>query len=82
MRAKINKNKSDNKEDDFWEDGAFIESVNPQEIEEKMKTFHMKHNEDVNYKCKKCNKKISAHNRDWHDGMCDGCFDKTHYGKK
>ncbi len=41
-------------------------------------TFHMKHDEDVNYNCKKCNGKISAHNRDWHKGMCDGCFNREY----
>ncbi len=28
---------------------------------------------------KKCNKKISAHNKDWHDGMCDDCFHKEYF---
>ena len=42
----------------------------------------MKHDEEMNYNCKKCNKKISAHNKDWHDGMCDDCFDKEHYQKR
>lgn len=38
-----------------------METLDPQDIKEKMKTFHKKHNEDMNYNCKKCNKKISAH---------------------
>ena len=25
---------------------------------------------------KECNAKISAHNKDWHQGMCDDCFDQ------
>ena len=41
----------------------------------------MKHDEEMNYNCKKCNKKISAHNKDWHDGMCDDCFNKKYYKK-
>lgn len=63
-------------EDGLWEEGSFMETMSPEEYQEKMKTFHKKHNEDMNYNCKKCNKKISAHNRDWHAGMCDDCFDK------
>jgi len=39
----------------------------------------MKHDEEMNYNCKKCNKKISAHNKDWHDGMCDDCFNETYF---
>lgn len=66
----------------FWEAGGFVQSVGSDELtDEKMKTFHMSHDEDVNYDCKKCGKKISAHNRDWHDGMCDKCFNKEVYGK-
>ena len=40
----------------------------------------MKHDEDVNYNCKRCGKKISLHNKDWHNEMCDDCFDKEVYG--
>ena len=36
----------------------------------------MKHDEEMNFNCKKCKKKISAHNNDWHGGMCDECFDE------
>ncbi len=42
----------------------------------------MKHDEEVLCECSKCQKKISAHNRDWHDGMCDGCFDRIHFPEK
>jgi hypothetical protein len=42
----------------------------------KMRTFHMKHHEEMNYNCKVCGTKISAHNRDWHASMCDSCYDK------
>ncbi|MCX6750100.1 MAG: hypothetical protein NTZ83_01450 [Candidatus Pacearchaeota archaeon] len=66
--------------DDFWEEGGFIQSISSEEAEQKMKSFHMKHDEDVNYNCKKCNKKISLHNRDWHNGMCDNCFNEEVYG--
>ncbi len=74
--------KFDDEEDDLWEEGAFIETLGPQDIKEKTRTFHMKHDEEMNYNCKKCNKKISAHNRDWHAGMCDDCFDNKYYPKK
>ena len=60
-------------ENDFWEDNDFFETLDPQDSDEKMKTFYKKHDEDMNYNCKKCNKKISAHNKDWHNGMCDEC---------
>lgn len=66
-------------ENELWEEGAFMETLGPQDIKEKMKTFHKKHDEDMNYNCKKCNKKISAHNKDWHAGMCDECFNKEVY---
>lgn len=65
--------------DGFWEKGYFAQTMSSQEIEEKMKTFHKKHNEDMNFNCKKCNKKISAHNEDWHDGMCDDCFNGKYF---
>ncbi|MBU1199226.1 MAG: SEC-C domain-containing protein [Nanoarchaeota archaeon] len=64
------------KVDDLWEEGYFAETLSPSEIKEKEKTIHMGHDEDMDYNCKKCNKKISAHNKDWHAGMCDGCFNK------
>lgn len=60
-------------QDLFWEEGHFAETVGP-EGREKMKTFHMKHDEDMRFICKKCRKKISAHNKDWHAGLCDRCF--------
>lgn len=62
-------------ENSLWSEGSFIETIDP-ESKAKMRTFHMKHNEEMNYNCKECNSKISAHNRDWHAGMCDACFDK------
>jgi uncharacterized protein len=33
----------------------------------------------MNYNCKEFGKKISAHNKDWHDGMCDECFNKKYF---
>jgi hypothetical protein len=68
-----------NSEEEFWSEGAFTETVDPSELKEKMKTFHMKHDEDVNYDCKRCSDKISAHNRDWHGGMCDDCFNSKYF---
>jgi hypothetical protein len=66
----------DNKKMDLWEKGGFVKTLGPEDINKKMKTFHKKHDEDMNFNCKKGNKKISAHNKDWHDGLCDDCFDK------
>ncbi len=65
--------------DELWAEGGFFKPMSAKESVEKNKTFHMKHDEDVNYDCKKCRSKISAHNRDWHDNMCDKCFNKTYF---
>jgi len=67
------------KDDSFWAEGCFAEKVGSSEMKKKMRTFHMKHDEEMNFNCKKCNKKISAHNNDWHDGMCDSCFNEEHF---
>ncbi len=66
----------------FWKEGSFVKTISSSEIKEKMETFHKKHDEYMNFNCKKCNQKISAHNKDWHDGMCDDCFNKKYYPKK
>ena len=63
--------------DDFWAEGSFAETMNDQDWELKKRTFSMKHDEEMDYDCKQCNVKISAHNKDWHDGLCDKCFDKN-----
>jgi len=68
--------------ENLFEENTFMEAIDPKDSEEKMKTFHKKHNEDMNFDCKKCNKKISAHNKDWHDGMCDKCFNEKYYPKE
>ena len=65
-------------EESFWSEGSFVESMSSGELQKKMNTFHKKHDEDINFNCKKCNKKISAHNKDWHNGMCDECFNHTY----
>ena len=64
-------------DDEFWSEESFIESVSEEEMKEKEKTIHKKHDEDMNFNCKKCDKKISAHNKDWHASMCDDCFNKN-----
>lgn len=74
-------NENENKGEGVWSDGEFAETMSGKEAEEKLKTFHKRHGEDVNYDCKKCGKKISAHNRDWHDGMCDDCFHNAHFSQ-
>lgn len=63
----------------FWEKGAYAETLSSKESDERMKTFHMKHDEDMRFNCRACKAKISAHNKDWHDGMCDDCFNKKHF---
>ena len=63
-------------EDEFWAKGTFMESVSPEEMKLKERTIHMKNTEEMNYHCKQCNSKISAHNKDWHAHLCDKCFDK------
>lgn len=68
-----------NHENNLWEDGYFAETLGSKETKEKMRTFHKGHDEDMNFNCKKCNKKISVHNKDWHNGMCDDCFNKKYY---
>ncbi len=62
-------------EDEFWEDGGFVKKVNPKDMQTKMRTFSMGHDEEMSFDCKICNVKISAHNNDWHEGLCDKCFD-------
>ena len=62
------------KGDGFWKEGFFAESLDPKTAKERMKTFHMGHNEDMSYLCRKCGAAISAHNKDWHAGLCDKCF--------
>ena len=63
-------------DDSFWADGSFAETMSDEDWKLKERTFTMKHNEEMNYNCKKCNSKISAHNKDWHAHLCDKCFDK------
>lgn len=65
--------------DGLWEEGAFAETLGPIDMEKKMRTFHMKHDAEMNFNCSKCEVKISAHNKDWHNGMCDECFDEHVY---
>ncbi|MCK4552713.1 hypothetical protein KAT80_00730 [Candidatus Pacearchaeota archaeon] len=69
-------------DENCWAPGEFVETISSAELEQKKKSIHMGHDEDVNYNCRKCNKKISLHNRDWHAGLCDDCFDKEVYDEK
>ncbi|MCX6707431.1 MAG: hypothetical protein NT001_04810 [Candidatus Woesearchaeota archaeon] len=66
-------------ENDLWSEGSFAETMGPEDWEKKKRTFSMKHDEEMNHNCRKCSKKISAHNKDWHDRMCDDCFNKEHH---
>ena len=63
-------------EENIWSDGSFAENLSSEDMKTKMRTFHMKHDEEMLFHCRKCDKPISAHNKDWHGGMCDKCFDK------
>ena len=65
-------------EDKFWKNGFFVERVDSNN-KKKMKTFHMRHDEQMNFNCKKCGAKMSEHNKDWHAGLCDDCFDKQYF---
>ncbi|MBI3036047.1 hypothetical protein HYY71_07045 [Candidatus Woesearchaeota archaeon] len=82
IKRLLNAKEDTEDEEDFWEEGAFIETMGSSDIKGKMRTFHMKHDEEMDYNCKKCSKKISAHNKDWHAGMCDDCFNKMVYNKE
>ena len=67
------------KENDFWSEGYFAKTMSSEDMKGKMRTFHMKNDEEMNFNCKSCNVKISAHNKDWHDDMCDDCFNKKYF---
>jgi len=69
----------DVEEPSIWSDGAFAETLGPADMKTKMRTFHMKHDEEMDFNCSKCKTKISAHNKDWHAGMCDDCFNEEFF---
>jgi hypothetical protein len=60
---------------ELWDDGGFIKKVNPEDMQVKMRTFSMGHDEEMNFECKNCKIKISAHSHDWHESLCDKCFE-------
>jgi Zn finger protein HypA/HybF involved in hydrogenase expression len=62
--------------EDFWEENSFAETMDAESFEKKKRTFHMSHDEEMNFSCKTCRAKISAHNKDWHAGLCGKCFNK------
>jgi len=66
------------KENQLWKDSSFVQPFDSSD-KDKLATFQMKHDEEMDFNCKKCNAKISAHNKDWHDRMCDECFDKKYF---
>lgn len=68
-------------EDSIWAEGSFVQTMSAEEAERKKTTINKAHDENMNFDCKKCGKKISAHNNDWHDGMCDECFDKEYFSQ-
>lgn len=62
-------------DESIWKEGGFAKKIEPEEMDAKMRTFSMEHDEEMNFNCKLCKVKISAHNNDWHEGLCDKCFD-------
>lgn len=66
----------DAEEPSFWSDSSFSETLGPGDMKQRMRTFSMGHDEEMDYSCSACKKPISAHNHDWHNGMCDECFDR------
>ena len=69
----------DVEEESIWSDNSFAETLCPDDMKTKMRTFHMKHDEEMNFNCSACKVKIAAHNKDWHNGMCDDCFNKEFF---
>jgi len=39
-------------EDEFWAEGSFAETMSSDDAKKKMRTFHMKHDEEMNFNCK------------------------------
>ena len=72
-------NGKDIEEESIWSDGVYAETISQNDMKIRMRTFDMKHNEEMDFNCSKCKTKISAHNKDWHNGMCDNCFDKEFF---
>ncbi|MEK6953929.1 MAG: hypothetical protein AABX01_02905 [Candidatus Micrarchaeota archaeon] len=63
-------------EKSIWAEKDFSETLGDKDLKLRLKTFHKGHDEDMNYFCKNCAATISAHNKDWHAGLCDNCFGK------
>lgn len=61
-------------EESFWGDGGYIRSISSEEFKAKEKSIEQDTNEELKFNCKKCNRKIGIHNKDWHEGMCNDCF--------
>jgi len=75
------KNEEEHKKNGFWHPNSFIQSLNKEESEARIKTIDNRHDENMNFNCKICNEKISEHNKDWHDNMCDDCFNKKYFNE-
>ncbi len=67
---------AEDSEEEFWSEGGFIKSINPNDPDyaEKKKYIEEKADEKKEHNCKKCNKPIGKHNLYWHEGMCNECF--------
>lgn len=70
--------KDENSEESIWGEGGYAKKIEPEEMKDKMRTFSMGHDEEINFNCKNCNAKMSAHNKDWHEGLCDICFNEQY----
>ena len=74
--AESHENEEVTNKNSLFEEGCFAQTPGNDDLKDKMHTFHKKHDEDMNFNCRKCGNKISAHNKDWHDSMCDKCFNE------
>lgn len=76
-KAKRDKEENQDLEDyNIWENEALFETISPKDMTDILHTLTMEHNMEMDSNCSVCNTKISTHNKNWHAGMCDACFDK------
>lgn len=77
--SKLDSEDFEKNEDDFWNPGAYAQSLSSSDItEEKMRYFGGDIDEKRKHACKKCKTAIGKHNLYWHEGMCDNCFFDTY----
>lgn len=77
--SKLDSEDFEKNEDDFWNPGAYAQSLSSSDItEEKIRYFGGDIDEKREHACKKCKTAIGKHNLYWHEGMCDNCFFDTY----